>query len=175
MTDGDHRHRHQRVREALERYEGPLIRYAARILRDGDRARDVVQDTFLKLCDTDRTAVEDHLGPWLFTVCRNRCLDIRRKERRMNPLSEDHLRTRESGDPSPAAVLEGEETRGHVLRILDTLPESQQEVIRLKFQEGFTYRDISRVTGHSISNVGFLIHKGLSTMRRELADPSART
>lgn len=175
MTSDDHHRRQPWIHEALHLYEGRLIRYAARILRDTDRARDVVQDTFLTLCVSDRREVEDHLGPWLFTVCRNRCLDIQRKERRMNPLNEGHLQTCESDDPSPAATLEQEDTTSHVLRILGTLPENQQEVIRLKFQEGFSYRDISRVTGHSVSNVGFLIHKAIRTLRRELAElsPSA--
>lgn len=175
MTNNAKQSRQSWIHQVLDLYEGRLIRYATGILRDTDRARDVVQDTFLTLCGTERAGVEDHLGPWLFTVCRNRCLDIQRKERRMNPLSEGHLQACESNDPSPAATLELEETNSCVLRILETLPENQQEVIRLKFQEGFSYRDISRVTGHSVSNVGFLIHKAIRTLRRELAElsPSA--
>ena len=38
------------VRSAVERFEGPLTLYAARLLGDADSARDVVQDTFLRLC-----------------------------------------------------------------------------------------------------------------------------
>lgn len=175
MKSDDHGGRNEWIRRALERYERPLVRYADHILRDTDRARDVVQDTFLRLCAAERAEVEDHVGPWLFTVCRNRALDIQRKERRMSPLSDDHLDNCASHDPSPVATLEGEEAAGHVLRALESLPEKQQEVIRLKFQEGFSYRDISRVTGHSVSNVGFLIHAAIRTLRRELADlsPSA--
>ena len=42
------------IRSAVARYEGPLTLYAARRLGDADRARDVVQDTFLKLCRQER-------------------------------------------------------------------------------------------------------------------------
>ena len=45
--------KHAWVRSAVARYEGPLTLYAARLLGDADRARDVVQDTFLKLCRQD--------------------------------------------------------------------------------------------------------------------------
>ena len=67
---------------ALERYEAPLVEYATRILGDVEHARDVVQDTFLKLCRAGPGKVRDHLAQWLFTVCRNRAYDVRRKEGR---------------------------------------------------------------------------------------------
>ena len=60
------------VKALLNRLQGPLIRYAFQITGDLERARDVVQDTFLQLCSEDRTSLNGHLEPWLFTVCRNR-------------------------------------------------------------------------------------------------------
>ena len=49
-----------------------------------------------------------------------------------------------------------------------TLPANQQEVIRLKFQHGLSYKQIAEVTQLSVSNVGFLIHAGLKTLRQRL-------
>src|SRR5689334_8392868 len=91
------------VRAALDRYSGPLTRYALLITGNLEQARDVVQDTFIRLCAEDRTRIEPHLAPWLFTVCRNRALDVQRKERRLNPLPETHMHAEASPDPSPAA------------------------------------------------------------------------
>ena len=49
---------HERfVEEALARYEGPLLGYAMGIVHDLDRARDVVQDTFIRLYQQDRDKV----------------------------------------------------------------------------------------------------------------------
>jgi RNA polymerase sigma-70 factor (ECF subfamily) len=45
------------------------------------------------------------------------------------------------------------------------LPKNQQEVIRLKFQHGLSYKEISTVTNLSVTNVGFLIHTGLKVLR----------
>ncbi|MCZ6484439.1 MAG: sigma factor [Acidobacteria bacterium] len=53
------------IRSALARYEGPLTRYAAHLTGDIERARDVVQDTFLRLCSQKRSWVDDHLAQWL--------------------------------------------------------------------------------------------------------------
>lgn len=76
------------VRSALERFEAPLTRYAFGITRDLERARDVVQDTFLRLCSENPARLDGHLAPWLFKVCRNRALDVRKKESRNRPMEE---------------------------------------------------------------------------------------
>jgi len=62
---------------ALERYESHLVRYANWILGDAERAREVVQETFLRLCKEKPGQVGSHLAQWLFTVCRNLAFDIR--------------------------------------------------------------------------------------------------
>jgi len=41
-------------------------------------------------------------------------------------------------------------------------------VLRLKFQEGLSYREIAAITDVSVSNVGFLLHTALKTLRGRL-------
>ena len=156
------------VLEAVDRFEGPLTLYAARLLGDGDRARDVVQDTFLKLCKQPQAELQDRLAEWLFTVCRNRALDVLRKERRMNPLSDEQAESYAGTELDPAEALAHSDAARQALELLETLPVNQREVIRLKFQHGFSYREISRISGHSVSNVGYLIHAGMKTLRSRL-------
>lgn len=156
------------VREAVARFEGPLSLYAARFLHDAEAARDVVQETFLKLCAADREAIESHLAEWLFTVCRNRALDVLRKEQRMTQLRDEHVHRCLSPAAGPQDVVERQELALRVLDMLEDLPASQREVIRLKFQNGFSYQEISRISGHSVSNVGYLIHAGIKTLRSRL-------
>jgi RNA polymerase sigma-70 factor (ECF subfamily) len=157
------------VRAAVARFERPLARYATRLLGgDADRALDVVQDAFLKLCGQDRAVVEPYLAEWLFTVCRNRATDILRKEGRMAHLTDELIEARPGEAPPPDAAIERSEETAAVLSLLETLPRGQQEVIRLKFQEGFSYKEISRISGYSVGNVGFLIHTGLKTIRTRL-------
>jgi len=157
----------QWMRSVMARHERPLVRYAARILGDVDRARDVVQETFLRLWESDRTGGEDHLAQWLFTVCRNRATDVCRKERRVMQLSEDHGQSTPSADPAPPAVAERKEAGTRVAQALRTLSASEQEVIRLKFQNGFSYKQIAGITGLSVSNVGFQIHSGIQSLRKQ--------
>ncbi len=155
------------VQAAVDRYSGPLTRYAVLITGDLDRARDVVQDTFLRLCSQNESRVRDHLAEWLFAVCRNRALDVVRKENRMKPLEEE-LQSRPSPEVSPAQAAERRELNHRVLQMLAALPRNQQEVVRLKFQNGLSYEEISRVTQLTVSNVGFLIHTAIKTLRQQL-------
>ena len=150
--------------------QGPLTRYATRLLAgDADRARDVVQDTFVKLMAQAPEAVDGHAVEWLFTVCRHRALDVLRKEGRMKRFAEGEVERVTTTDPWPGRELEAAETHAALLKMIEHLPPNQQEVVRLKFQNGFSYKEISRITALSVSNVGFLIHTAVARLRTEFA------
>ncbi len=157
-----------RILGAVETYQGRLIRFAARITGDLESARDVVQDTFLRLCRQDLDEVADHLPAWLFRVCRNRALDVRKKEGPVQPLDETPARVETDSGGDPHDALERSDSTRQVLDALALLPAAQQEVLRLRFQEELSYKEISSVTGHSVSHVGVLIHVGLKTVRQRL-------
>lgn len=157
------------LRAVIRQYEPHLLQYSARLLGDVDRARDVTQDTFLELCRQPRSRVDRHVRQWLFTVCRNRATDVLRKEQRMRTLDEQQDERLADDDGDPRAASERKELAGQAIAILETLPANQREVIRLKIQHALSYREISEVTGLSISNVGFLLHTGINTIRKRLA------
>jgi RNA polymerase sigma-70 factor (ECF subfamily) len=153
---------------ALERFERPLVRYAAWILDDGERAREIVQETFLRLCRESEPRIGAHLPQWLFTVCRNLALDVRKKENRMSPLREAEVKEYPSREPKPSTVLEEKETVNEIFRILETLPKNQREVLYLKFQCDLSYKEISSITNLSVTNIGFLIHTAIKAVRKEV-------
>lgn len=157
------------MQNAVARYQAPLIRYATRLLADPDRAQDVVQDTFVRLMSQPPAQIDGHLAEWLFTVCRHRTFDVLRKEGRMKRFADGEAERVAAPEPRPGRDLEQGETREALLRLIEHLPPNQQEVIRLKFQNGFSYKEISRITDLSVSNVGFLIHTAVQRLRREFA------
>lgn len=155
----------------LDEFEGPLLRYAQRITGNLELAREVVQEIFLQICREDRSALEGHLARWLFHVCRNRALDVQRKEHRMSVATDLDLRSVPAEAEQPHQI-EVHETSSQLLLLLERLPTNQQEVIRLKFQGGLKYREIAEVTGLSVSNVGVLLHTGLKRLRALMKDGS---
>lgn len=156
------------IRSTLDEFEGPLLRYAARITGDVERARDVVQETFLSLCRLEVNSMNGRLAPWLYTVCRRKALDVRRKESRMQIISDEQLSASESHDSDPAELVERGEGSRRVQDMLAKLPPNQQEVIQLRFQSGLSYKEIAAVTKLSVSNVGYLIHAAIKTIRNEM-------
>lgn len=158
------------ISRVLEEFERPLTRYAARLTGSLERAREVVQDVFLRLCGEDRARLDGRLPQWLFTVCRRRAIDVRRKERRMRTMDGTAaLAERGAEGCDPRQVAERHEQRSRLLEVLAGLPEKQQEVVRLRFQNGLSYRDIAVVTGLGVGNVGFLIHTAIRTLRERMA------
>jgi len=170
---------------ALTRYEGPLLRYAVRLTGDAELAREIVQDTFVRLCERRapqeaepnciqfgaeairRESSRDGQGPWLFAVCRNRALDLL-KRRRTRRSAGNEAEVVAGPAQSPDAALERHDEHARVLGLLATLPERQQQVVRLKFQAGLSYKEIAEVMGLSATNVGFLIHVAIKSLRERL-------
>jgi RNA polymerase sigma factor (sigma-70 family) len=162
----------QQMDALLRRFERPLLQYATRILGDADRARDVVQETFVKLQKERRDEIDDATAKWLFTVCRNGALNICRKEKRMTYLDQELLESRESEQPAPYEKIEAQEASGFLMKILGTLPPRQQELLQLKFQNDLSYQEISEITQLSVSNVGVTIHNALKTLRQRYGEAS---
>ena len=144
---------------ALREHQGPLIRFTKRITWNEEEAMDVVQESFLKLWNQPYPEAISWIPPWLFRVCRNHALDLKRKNK-----------NREFWDDEtnlPTTLLGPEESlqNRQELKALATLKMQSQEVLFLKFAEGLSYQEIAEVTGLSASHVGVLIHQAMKTLR----------
>jgi len=165
------------LRSAMSDFEIPLTKYAVSILGDLEQARDVVQDTFLKLYKQDPEKVRKKVKSWLFTVCRNHCYDLIKRNRRTSNLGEDEISYIASNDDNPFQVIsffEGREEINEKINILysliEELPSRQREVMRLKFQANLSYKEIAETIGISSSNVGFVMHSALKKLREDMKE-----
>jgi len=165
------------LRAAMSDFEIPLTKYAVSILGDLEEARDVVQETFLKLYKQDPNRVGLKVKAWLFTVCRNRCYDVLKKNNRISNLEEDQVSAIPSKDKDPVEIINFFEGRDEINKnikilysLIEKLPARQKEVMRLKFQADLTYREIAETLDISISNVGFIVHSALKNLREAMND-----
>ena len=169
------------LRSAMSDFEIPLTKFAVSILGDLEQARDVVQDTFLKLYKQDPEKVRQKVKSWLFTVCRNHCYDLIKRNRRTSNLEEDEISYIASSEDNPFQVisfLEGREEIDEKIKILysliEELPSRQREVMRLKFQANLSYKEIAETIGISTSNVGFVMHSALKKLREDMKEKFPR-
>ena len=161
---------------ALARFERPLVRYAFGLCGDLEQARDAVQDTFIKLSrDPARAATPathdsiEGLAPWLFTVCKNRVIDFHRKNSRLVPMDTTLLEQAPAATPAPDTALDGKDTARQLRALIAELPEKQRHLLKLKFETGLSYKEIASATGLTTSNIGWLIHQAVQSLRASWA------
>ena len=157
--------RRQWVLAVLDRYEAPLVRDAARLLGDGDSAREAVQHAFLQLCECSPDELRGREAPWLFRVCRNKAMDLIRLRQRHSVDCEADLAALVGREPDPAEQAERQDLCSELARRVAQLPAGQREAIDL-WCEGFSYRQISEIAGHSEGNVRVLVHRAIKQLRQ---------
>ena len=86
----------------------------------------------------------------------------------MTYLSDGHADGLTDLAPRPDETSARRDSESHLPRLLASLPERQQEAIRLKFQQNLSYRQIAEVLQITESNVGFILHTALKSLRHEL-------
>ena len=165
MTRTELSNRRRWVLSVLDEHEARLTRFAARLVGDEDAARDVVQHAFLRLCDESPNELHDRVAQWLFTVCRNRAVDVLRRRGRTTSLDKLDAHAGVSKEPDPAVAVEKQEIYRRLNGLVAGLPPNQREAIDL-WSEGFANAEIAAITGHSEGNVRVLVHRALKTLRR---------
>lgn len=156
------------IKEALQLYEKPLIRFAMQYASSQQLAQDIVQDCFLKLCKADWDKVAQNVRPWLYKVCRNRALEIIRKESRMSEFDDIRLEQTTDSALPPDMAVERRDSFRQAMSLMTKLPTKEQEVLKLKYQQSLTYKEISEVTGLTVTNIGFILHTALKELRNKI-------
>ena len=161
------------VEQAFLALETPLLAYALRLLRNNDMAQDIVQEAFVRL-HAEFASVRDPRR-WLYRTVHNLALSQQRRDRKVVPLhppaGEPNAGDIDLTDPEllPDEQIIRLENIGLVRVSLDTLDERSRELVRLKFTEGLSYKDIAERTGLTASNVGYILHHALKAIEVELA------
>ncbi len=153
------------VRGLFLEYEGRLLRYVMKFTNH-EKASEIVQESFLKLMKVDDPSkLSGKELAWLFRVSRNRALDRLKKEKPMSQLKPGQDIPFESD--SPEETLQRDQQISAATQMLKSLTPTQKEVIRLKFQEELSYKQISEITGHSVSHVGVILHESIKKLREQ--------
>ncbi|MCE9615447.1 MAG: sigma-70 family RNA polymerase sigma factor [Lentisphaerae bacterium] len=161
-------------------YEAPLLRYAARILRDPNAAQDAVQNAFLRLYHNWSEAWEPspQLSSWLYRVTHNVAVDHLRRESRLQILHQKEAAERPQDlPPDRGDAFRVSDAAAAAAQALRTLELREQQLVILKIYEEKSYRDISEITGLTVSNVGYILHhamKKLAQALRTSANPPER-
>jgi RNA polymerase sigma-70 factor, ECF subfamily len=158
------------------RYQGSLVRFARRLLGDSEAAQDVVQDTFLQVARYPRRLLDvESCHNWLLRVVRNTGVSrIRRDSRARKHVEALGARvaaeTGGTGGTAEAAeaAVERQEVRMRVRIEIDRLNPRYREVLLLKVEEDKSYKEIAEITGLTVTNVGYLLHRAMKDLTAKL-------
>lgn len=161
------------IEELFAALESPLLAYVLRLTGDRATAEDVLQEAFMKL----HVQFDEVREPraWLYRTVHNLALNHQRRAGKIVPLNapgEDGASGAEdSADPLPLPdeQIARWEGIGLVRLSVAALDKRSRELVRLKFDEDLSYKEISARTGLTVGHVGYLLHHALKAIAAELA------
>ena len=153
-------------------FQDRVFRLAYSILKDRAAAEDATQETFVRVWKAlpgfDGRAA---LGTWIYAITRNTCLmELRRRRPTVSfddPDSDEAYRAATSIATAPAEDPE----RDNLLRLVDTLPRTQQQAVRLFYLEDRSYEAVAEQLGMPLGTVKNLLHRARKRLM-ELARPA---
>jgi RNA polymerase sigma-70 factor (ECF subfamily) len=153
----------------VTRHQAAVRRLCEVILRDSAQARDVAQQTFLRLWEHRRRyRPEGHFTELLFTIARN---ESRRVARRTRILSFFGLAPAPQHVPSTAGApdpVEQVQTWTLIAAAIQRLPEHFRVALTLRFADGLSHEQIATVIGRTPSAARSRVHHGLKALTQLL-------
>lgn len=151
----------------VEATQDSLYRFLRHMLRDEESAREVFQDTYLRVFRAlSGYRGEASLTTWVLTIGRNLALNRirgqKRREGRSVPLDEEGAREEGTGLPEEPV------TTRSLVAALDRLPEAQREAVLLFYVEDRPLGEVAAMTGRPLSTVKSDLLRARKRLRREL-------
>ena len=149
--------------ELYARYSQKIYVFALRMTGDADDANDVFQETFVRFYNRDSgKAPIANIPAFLFTAARHIFLNRRRDGSRWKAFDGDSLLTY-------SKPYEREELFNMVSSALGLLDDTYREAFVLRFYEGLSYREMSDITGDSISALKVRVMRAKDQIRSILS------
>ncbi len=152
--------------KSVDDFADGIYRFILKNIKDHDKARDVVQDTYEKLWLKVSDVAAEKARSYLFTAAYHTMIDLIRKEKRL-----DGFDAARHDRPSEDLTYTG--ISDILENAVSRLPDDQRAVIMLRDYEGYSYEDIATITGLSESQVKVYIFRGRMFLKNFLGSIEA--
>ncbi len=144
---------------SVEQYSDNLYRFVLKNLKDTEKAKDVVQDTFEKVWKNHQNITSSKVKSYLFSTAYHTLIDSIRREK--------YKAEWDKADDNKYFTTESYSDLNEVLhQALELLPPDQKNVILLRDYEGYSYQEIAKITNLSESQVKVYIFRGRQFLKK---------
>ena len=160
--------------ELLERHKDRVYMYIYHAVKNEDLADDIFQDTFVKAIMTikqGRYVENGHFPAWITRIAHNLIIDYFRQTKAENLQSTDDediniLNRKELSDGTVEDDIVTSQIHSDVRRLVSALPESQRQVLEMRFYKNMSFKEIADSTGVSINTALGRMRYAILNMRR---------
>ncbi len=138
--------------QSVDLYSDAIYRFVVKNLKDSEKARDVVQDCFEKLWKRHTEVNYQKVKSYLFTSAYHTLIDQIRRDKKLASMDQVDVQAMsyETGYSDLNELLH---------KAVSQLPESQRMVVMMRDYEGYSYQEISEITGLSEAQVKVYIFR----------------
>lgn len=149
--------------ELVDRYHRSVIAVAQSILRDQHLAEDTAQNVFVTVFQKLGSLRQgDRFGPWVRRIAKTKAIDECKRQSRRPEQSISNNAERPESDHS------GRDREFELLKAVASLPESERDVVMLKYFDGLSVSEICSISGRSPGTVTKALSRAYNKLRQEL-------
>lgn len=161
----------------LMRHKNKIHRFIYMKVKNQDLTEDIFQETFVKIINTLKLGNYNEEGkflPWAMRIAHNLVIDYFRKSSKVRMVSESSSKSDEfsifnvlhSGDDNTLQAMSRTELETQMVELIDYLPETQQEIIRMRIFQDLSFKDIAELEGISINTALGRMRYALMNLRK---------
>lgn len=162
----------------LNKYKSRVYTYIFLIVRNKELAEDIFQDTFIKAITTiqqGRYVESGRFLGWVNRIAHNLIIDHFRREKNENTFSTDgleydYVNNSKHAEKSVEDVLSNEQVLRDVVHLVEFLPNTQKEVVKMRYFEELSFKEIAERTDVSINTALGRMRYALMNMRKIAAE-----
>ncbi len=158
--------------ECVDLYSDKVFRFVLKNVNDEEMAKDIIQDTYLKLWEKHENVEFAKAKSYIFTTAYHTMIDYIRKNKRLSSYDNEQNADLIDSYGKSVPAREHVDLKRILNEALHLLPEGQRSVILLRDYEGYSYQEIGKITGMSESQVKVYIYRGRLFLKNYIKDPS---
>jgi RNA polymerase sigma-70 factor (ECF subfamily) len=166
------------ISQLIERHSSRVYDYIRMMVKDEQLAEDIYQETFIKavkVIDEGRYKESGRFLSWVMRIAHNQVIDHFRAEKQNKNITPttagyDILATQSPLEKSIEEELIGSQIEADVRKLVAHLPEEQREVVKLRYYDGLSFKEIAEQTEVSINTALGRMRYALINLRRMIKE-----